>query len=79
MKIEKETVINLGLTKQEKSALGWADAILLHLQKSFMEDTTLQAPETGEYFNTSELKRVRDILGMIHDNSFLREVFIMKY
>lgn len=74
MQINRETVINLGLTKHEKSALALADLILLHIQKSFMEDTKLQAPETGEYLDTSELARVRGILGMVHDNSFLREV-----
>ena len=74
MRIEREAVINLGLTKHERSALALADLILLHIQKSFMEDTQLQAPETGEYLNTSELTRVRGILGMVHDNSFLREV-----
>ena len=74
MRIERETVINLGLTKHERSALALADLILLHIQKSFMEDTQLQAPETGECLNTSELGRVRGILEMIHDNSFLREV-----
>ena len=74
MRIERETVINLGLTKREKNALALADLILSHIQNSFMEDTKLQAPETGEYFDTSELARVRGILGMVHDNSFLREV-----
>ena len=74
MRINRETVLNLELTKHEKSALALADLILLHIQKSFMEDTQLQAPETGECLNTSELGRVRGILGMVHDNSFLCEV-----
>ena len=75
MKINRETVINLGLTKHEKSALALADLILLHIQKSLTEkNTKLQAPETGEYLDTNELARVRGILGMVHDNSFLREV-----
>lgn len=74
MRIERETVINLGLSKHERHALALADLILLHIQKSFTGDTKLQAPETGAYLDTSELTRVRCILGMIHDNSFLREV-----
>ena len=74
MKIERETVINLGLSKNERHALALANLILSHIQQSFVEDTKLQAPETGEYLNTSELERVRSILEMVHDNSFLREV-----
>ena len=74
MKIERETVINLGLSKNERHALALASLILSHIQQSFVEDTKLQAPETGEYLNTSELERVRSILEMVHDNSFLREV-----
>ena len=75
MKINRETVINLELTDYERRALALADLILLHIQKSLTEkDTKLQAPETGEYLDTNELARVRGILGMIHDNSFLREV-----
>ena len=73
MKIEREIMVNLNLTNHERHALALVDVLLLHLQEKFTDDTKLQSPNSGELLEIEELSRVRGVLGMLHDNSVLRE------
>ena len=73
MRIEREIMINLNLTHYERQALATIDALLLKMQTKFTDETKLQSVETGELLEIKELSRVRGVLGMIRDNSFLRE------
>ena len=73
MKIEREIMVNLNLTNHERHALALVDVLLLRLQEKFTNDTKLQSPNSGELLEIEELSRVRGVLGMLHDNSVLRE------
>ena len=73
MKIEREIMVNLNLTNHERHALALVDVLLLRLQEKFTDDTKLQSPNSGELLEIEELSRVRGVLGMLHDNSVLRE------
>ena len=73
MRIEREIMINLNLTHYERQALATIDALLLKMQTKFTDETKLQSVETGELLEIKELSIVRGVLGMIRDNSFLRE------
>ena len=73
MKIEREIMINLNFTTHERKALALLDILLRHLQEKFTKDIKLQSPDSGEILVIEELSRVRGILGMLHDNTHLRE------
>ena len=73
MRIEKEIMINLNLTQHERQALTTIDVLLLKVQIKFADETKLQSIETGELLEIEELSRVRGILGMLRDNTVLRE------